>query len=54
MLRLLAEDKTPTEIGAELHISEATVRTHVREVMAHYGAHTYRAAVAQARSRGDV
>jgi DNA-binding NarL/FixJ family response regulator len=48
VLRLLADGRTNEEIGAQLHISGETVRTHVRKAMAKLEADTRTQAVATA------
>jgi PAS domain S-box-containing protein len=40
VLRLLAEGRSTDEIARELHLSPATVRNHIRRLMAALGVHT--------------
>lgn len=52
MLTHLAEGKSVKEIKAELHLSEATVRNHIRSVLQALGAHSQLEALARARELG--
>lgn len=52
MLEHLAEGKSVKEIKTELHLSEATVRNHVRSVLQALGAHSQLEALARARELG--
>lgn len=52
MLQLIAAGKTVKEIGAELYLSEATVRNHVSAVLRALDAHSQLEAVAKARRAG--
>ncbi|MGF1473714.1 MAG: LuxR C-terminal-related transcriptional regulator [Rubrobacteraceae bacterium] len=54
VLNHLAEGKSVKEIKAELHLSEATVRNHVRSVLQALGAHSQLEALARARELGIV
>lgn len=49
VLRYLASNLTASEIGAELHLSVHTVKTHMREIYAKLGAHSRSEAVDRAR-----
>lgn len=52
VLRLLAEGRTAQKIGAELHLSEATVRTHLHHLYEKLGVSDRAAAVATAMRWG--
>ncbi len=52
MLTHLSEGKSVKEIKAELHLSEATVRNHIRSVLQALGAHSQLEALARARELG--
>ncbi len=52
MLNHLSEGKSVKEIKAELHLSEATVRNHIRSVLQALGAHSQLEALARARELG--
>lgn len=52
MLEHLAEGKSVKEIKGELHLSEATVRNHIRSVLQALGAHSQLEALARARELG--
>ena len=52
VLRYLPTHLSAPEIGAELHVSTSTVKTHMRNLYAKVGAHTRSEAVASARSLG--
>ncbi|WP_143527859.1 helix-turn-helix transcriptional regulator [Rubrobacter xylanophilus] len=52
VLQLIAAGKTVKEIGAELYLSEATVRNHVSAVLRALDAHSQLEAVAKARRAG--
>jgi DNA-binding NarL/FixJ family response regulator len=51
ILSLLSEGKTDGEIGTALHLSEATVRSHIRNVMQRLNLETRAQAVAYANKR---
>lgn len=52
VLRLLAEGKSAKEIGADLYLSEATIRNHIRSLLQALGAHSQLEALANAREVG--
>lgn len=52
VLRLLSEGKSAKAIGEELNLAEATVRGHVRSLLAALGAHSQVEALARAREMG--
>lgn len=52
VLELLGSGKSVREIGAELYLSQATVRNHVRSLLQALGAHSQLEALAQARKLG--
>lgn len=52
VLELLGEGKSVREIGAELYLSQATVRNHVRSLLQALGAHSQLEALAHARKLG--
>ncbi len=52
ILNYLSEGKSVKEIRAELHLSEATVRNHIRSVLQALGAHSQLEALARARELG--
>jgi LuxR family transcriptional regulator, maltose regulon positive regulatory protein len=52
VLRYLPTHLSAPEIGAELHVSTSTVKTHMRNLYAKLGAHSRTEAVASARSLG--
>jgi PAS domain S-box-containing protein len=52
VLRLVAVGANASQIAAELSISEATVRTHVKNILARLGAHNRAHAVALAMTQG--
>ena len=52
VLEHLSEGKSVKEIKAELHLSEATVRNHIRSVLQALGAHSQLEALARARDLG--
>lgn len=52
MLEHLSEGKSAKEIRTELHLSEATVRNHIRSVLQALGAHSQLEALARARDLG--
>jgi DNA-binding NarL/FixJ family response regulator len=52
MLEHLSEGKSVKEIRTELHLSEATVRNHVRSVLQALGVHSQLEALARAREIG--
>lgn len=52
MLQLLSKGKSVREIKTDLHLSEATVRNHIRSVLQALGAHSQLEALARARELG--
>lgn len=52
VLALLASGKSAREIGAELYLSQATVRNHIRALLLALGAHSQLEALAKAREAG--
>lgn len=52
VLQLLAAGKSARDIGAELYLSQATVRNHIRALLQALGAHTQLEALARAREFG--
>ena len=54
IVRLVAAGETGPEIAEQLHISHATVRTHVRNAMAKVGARSRAHLVAKARGEGHA
>ena len=54
ILRHVAHGRTNREIGARLHISEATVKTHLLKVYAKLGVDDRTAAVVAALERGSL
>jgi len=52
VLRYLPTHLSAPEIGAELHVSTSTVKTHMRNLYAKLGVHSRTEAVASARSLG--
>jgi PAS domain S-box-containing protein len=52
VLRLLSEGRSAREIGAELYLSQATVRNHIRALLEAMGAHSHIEALAKARELG--
>jgi two-component system nitrate/nitrite response regulator NarL len=52
VLRLLAEGRTAARIGEELHLSEATVKTHLHNLYDKLGVSDRAAAVAEGMRRG--
>lgn len=52
MLQLLSEGKSVKEIKGDLHLSEATVRNHIRSLLQALGAHSQLEALARARGLG--
>jgi LuxR family maltose regulon positive regulatory protein len=52
VLRYLPTHLSAPEIGAQLHVSTSTVKTHMRNLYAKLGAHTRTEAVAAARDSG--
>lgn len=52
VLRLLSEGRSAKEIGAELYLSQATVRNHIRSLLQALGAHSQLEALARARELG--
>ena len=53
-MRLVAAGQTGPEIAEQLHISHATVRTHVRNAMAKVGARSRAHLVAKALGDGHA
>ena len=54
VLRLIADGLTGPEIGARLHVSSSTVKTHVASVLEKLGVSDRAAAVAEAMRRGLI
>ena len=54
VLRLIAAGRSNAEIGSDLFVSEATVKTHVNRIFAKTGSRDRSQAVAYAHSRGLV
>jgi DNA-binding NarL/FixJ family response regulator len=52
VLELLAAGKSARDIGAELYLSQATVRNHIRALLQALGAHSQLEALARAREFG--
>jgi PAS domain S-box-containing protein len=52
MLQLLSEGKSVRDIKTDLHLSEATVRNHIRSVLQALGTHSQLEALARARELG--
>lgn len=52
VLKLLSEGRSAKEIGAELYLSQATVRNHIRSLLQALGAHSQLEALATARKKG--
>jgi DNA-binding NarL/FixJ family response regulator len=52
VLELLAAGKSARDIGAELYLSQATVRNHIRALLQGLGAHSQLEALALARGCG--
>src|SRR5205807_377017 len=52
VLRLIADGLSGPEIGARLHVSSSTVKTHVKSVLEKLGVADRAAAVAEAMRRG--
>jgi PAS domain S-box-containing protein len=52
ILKLLSEGKSVKEIKANLHLSEATVRNHIRSLLQALGAHSQLEVLAKAREVG--
>jgi PAS domain S-box-containing protein len=52
VLQLLAVGKSARDIGAELYLSQATVRNHIRALLQALGAHSQLEALARAREFG--
>ena len=52
VLELLAAGKSARDIGAELYLSQATVRNHIRALLQGLGAHSQLEALARAREFG--
>ncbi len=49
---MLAAGRSTREIGAELYLSEATVRNHIRGLLQAFGAHSQLEVLARARELG--
>jgi two-component system nitrate/nitrite response regulator NarL len=54
VLRLIADGLSGPEIGARLHVSSSTVKTHVKSVLEKLGVSDRAAAVAEAMRRGLI
>jgi len=54
VLQLIAQGKSNTEIGAEIYVTEATVKTHVRSIYRKIGARDRAQAVAYAFRNGII
>lgn len=54
VLRLLSEGRSAKDIGAELYLSQATVRNHIRSLLQALGAHSQLEALARARKAGLI
>lgn len=54
VLVMLADGKPARAIAAELHLSEMTVRNHIRAILREFGCNSQLAAVAKARRAGLV
>ena len=54
VLEMLAEGKQARRIAAELHLSEMTVRNHIRAILREFGCNSQLSAVAAARRLGLV
>lgn len=54
VLRLLHAERTTSEMVRELHISEDTLRTHIRGIREAYGTCTYKEALKRAQAEGEV
>ncbi|MFC4761856.1 response regulator transcription factor [Dyella koreensis] len=54
VMRWIAEGATNLQIAETLHVSEQTVKTHVKSILAKLGAHDRTHAVAIARRRGYI
>jgi DNA-binding CsgD family transcriptional regulator len=52
ILDLLAADRGPREIAAELHVSYVTVRNHIQHLLVKLGAHSIQQAVARRLMEG--
>jgi len=52
VLKMLAVGRSTREIGAELYLSEATVRNHIRGLLQAFGAHSQLEVLARARELG--
>ena len=54
VLTMLADGKPARRIAAELHLSEMTVRNHIRAILREFGCNSQLSAVAAARRLGLV
>ncbi|HET7481097.1 MAG TPA: LuxR C-terminal-related transcriptional regulator, partial [Rubrobacteraceae bacterium] len=54
VLRLLSDGRSAKEIGADLYLSQATVRNHIRSLLQALGAHSQLEALARARKAGLI
>jgi DNA-binding CsgD family transcriptional regulator len=54
VLRALAEGRSTAQIAASTHLSQETVRNHVRRLLRALGVHSRLGAVAEARRRGLI
>jgi len=54
VLHALAEGRSTAQIAASAHLSQETVRNHVRRLLRALGVHSRLAAVAEARRRGLI
>jgi PAS domain S-box-containing protein len=54
VLGLMAEGKSARDIGAELYLSQATVRNHIRALSQALGAHSQLEVLAKARGMGII
>jgi len=52
VLKMLATGRSTREIGAELYLSEATVRNHIRGLLQAFAAHSQLEVLARARELG--
>jgi DNA-binding NarL/FixJ family response regulator len=52
VLRLLSEGRSAKEVGAELYLSQATVRNHIRSLSQALGTRSQLEALAKARKLG--
>ena len=54
VLTTIAEGATSTEIGERMHMSEATVKRHIQEIVDHLGVRNRTQAVVEAIRRGWI